>query len=272
MEHITTSDAAEFVAGCAGDRGSDDHRPSPALQPQRHLPGRRAPALVLPAGAQARDAPRGAGRRGDLGQPEVLPRHRFGAACEGRQGSGLRLRRLLHGLCRARTLCRGLRAGRRARQAGSLRQLLRCGLVRPAAQPRHGDAGQGGVDGAGELSLPTPATSSFRCAPARRWRGRWRSRAGRRFQRARRSTVVVPVRPVAALARPVAVATRCRCAGGTRRTSSDWRAEREIHPLRAAAGGRPGLRVPGVGDRRGRDAAGQLARLLQRAGLADFPA
>ena len=38
--------------------GGDDHRAPPAVQPQRHLPGRLAAALLLPAGAQARGASR----------------------------------------------------------------------------------------------------------------------------------------------------------------------------------------------------------------------
>jgi dihydroorotase len=35
------------------ERRGDDHRASPALQPQRHFCWRRAPALLLPAGSQA---------------------------------------------------------------------------------------------------------------------------------------------------------------------------------------------------------------------------
>ncbi len=48
------------------DRG-DDHRAPPALQPQRDLPRRHPAALLLPAGAEARDASARAGRGGDVG-------------------------------------------------------------------------------------------------------------------------------------------------------------------------------------------------------------
>jgi hypothetical protein len=75
FEHVTTREAAEYVAGAEADR-RDDHAAAPALRPQRALQGRDPPALVLPAGAQARDAPDGAGGGGDLRQSALLPRHR----------------------------------------------------------------------------------------------------------------------------------------------------------------------------------------------------
>ena len=49
------------------------------------------------------------------------------------EGARLRLRRLLHRACGDRALCRSLRGGRCAGQAGSLRQLSRRRLLRPAA-------------------------------------------------------------------------------------------------------------------------------------------
>jgi dihydroorotase len=43
FEHITTKDAAQYVAAAGrADRGHD-HRPPPALQPQRHLLRRLRP-------------------------------------------------------------------------------------------------------------------------------------------------------------------------------------------------------------------------------------
>jgi dihydroorotase len=60
FEHITTREAAQYVAPAPPHRGHH-HRAPPALQPQRHLHRRPAPALLLPAGAQARSAPPGPG-------------------------------------------------------------------------------------------------------------------------------------------------------------------------------------------------------------------
>ena len=64
-------------------RRRDDHAAAPALFAQRAVRGRPAPAPLLPAGAQARDAPAGAGRGGDVGQSEVLPRHRLARRTRG---------------------------------------------------------------------------------------------------------------------------------------------------------------------------------------------
>ncbi len=96
--------------------------------------GRHPAALLLPAGAQARGAPPGAGGRGDLGQPALLPRHRQRAACGAPEGACGRLRRLLHRAQRARAVCAGLRRGRRARSPRGLRELQRRRLLPPAAQ------------------------------------------------------------------------------------------------------------------------------------------
>ena len=107
------------------ERRGDDHRASPALQPQRDLPRRPAAAPLLPAGAQARGAPRSARARRDRRQPEVLPRHRQRAASARREGVGVRLRRLLHRARGARALRRGVRPRRRARPARGVRELQR---------------------------------------------------------------------------------------------------------------------------------------------------
>ena len=74
-------------------RGGHHHRPSPAPQSQRAVRGRTAPPPLLPAGAQARAAPGGAGGRGDERRRALLPRHGLRAASPARQGVGMRLRR-----------------------------------------------------------------------------------------------------------------------------------------------------------------------------------
>ncbi len=61
FEHITTKEAAQYVADSGANTAATDHRAPPAVQPQRHLHGWAAAALLLPAGAQARSAPPGAG-------------------------------------------------------------------------------------------------------------------------------------------------------------------------------------------------------------------
>jgi dihydroorotase len=61
MEHITTREAAQYVAEADAAPGCHHHRAPPAVQPQRHLHRRHPPALLLPAGAQARNPPPGPG-------------------------------------------------------------------------------------------------------------------------------------------------------------------------------------------------------------------
>ena len=68
FEHITTKDAADYVA-------ASDHFTAATITAHHllynrnaHLHRRAAPALLLPAGAQARGAPPGAGGCGHLGQ------------------------------------------------------------------------------------------------------------------------------------------------------------------------------------------------------------
>src|SRR5258708_5803825 len=146
------------------ERRRDDHRAPPAHEPQRALHGRHPAASLLPAGAQARRAPRGAGRGGHLGQSQVLPRHRQRAACAHREGSRLRLRRHLHRARRDRALRHRLRGGRRARPARGLPLRARRALLRPAPQPQQHYAGARDLDPARNARLPRPAA----CAAARR--------------------------------------------------------------------------------------------------------
>src|SRR3989475_567474 len=70
------------------------------------------------------------------------------AACPRRQGGAARARCHLYGTRGDRALCGGLRVGRGASQARSLRQLPRGGFLPPAAKPRLDHLAQGHLDGA----------------------------------------------------------------------------------------------------------------------------
>ena len=83
MEHVTTAEGVAFVEALC-ERRRDDHRPAPDARPQRPPRRRHPAALLLPAGAEARPAPRGAAAGGDRRRSAVLPRHRQRAAREGR--------------------------------------------------------------------------------------------------------------------------------------------------------------------------------------------
>ena len=58
VEHITTREAAQFVARRAGASRRDDHAAAPAVFAQRAVRRRPAPAPLLPADPQARSASR----------------------------------------------------------------------------------------------------------------------------------------------------------------------------------------------------------------------
>ncbi len=105
MEHITTKEAAQFVAE-AGDNVAATITAHHLLYNRNAIfqGGVRPHWYCLPV--LKRETHREAlVRRGDFRQSEVLPRHRLGAACARRQGSGLRLCRLLHRQCGDGTLC-----------------------------------------------------------------------------------------------------------------------------------------------------------------------
>ena len=108
FEHITTKEAAQYVAEADAVSRRHAHRAPPAVQPQRDLHRRHSPALLLPAGAQARNAPAGAGRGGHQRQRPLLPRHRQRAAPGAPEGACHRLRRLLHRPRRHRAVRRSL--------------------------------------------------------------------------------------------------------------------------------------------------------------------
>ena len=84
FEHITTREAAQYVQ--SADRFVAATITAHHLLYNRNAiflaewVGGTAAALVLPAGIEARGASPGAGRRGDIGQRQVLPRHRQRAA------------------------------------------------------------------------------------------------------------------------------------------------------------------------------------------------
>ena len=224
LEHITTREAAQFVRSDRRQRRRDHHRAPPAAQPQRPVPGRHPPAPLLPAGAQARGAPRGAGRGRDLGQSEVLPRHRQRAARARHQGSCLRLRRRATPRTpRTRALRGGVRGGGRARQAGRLRQPLRAAVLRPAGATPAASLCSA-ASGRCPRRCPSAPGSWCRCAPARRFPGRSPSPPDLRSAAA-----------VAGAAGAGALAGGAQCAGGIAGA-----AHRERHPgaLRPALGRR----------------------------------
>ena len=124
LEHITTEEAAAFVAAAGPGVAATITPQHLALLEERALRGRHPPAPVLPAHPQARTASARARGRGDRRQPEVLPRHRFRAAREGDEGERMRLRGLLHGARRARAVRRGVRGRRSARPARGFRRAI----------------------------------------------------------------------------------------------------------------------------------------------------
>jgi len=148
FEHITTKDAADYVRD--PDRRHADRAPS-AVQPQCAVCRRNPAALLLLAGAQARDASRGAARGGYIGQSTLFPRHGQRAAREGTEGARLRLRGLLHGAARAGALHASLRSGQRARSPRGLREFSRRGFLRFAALVGERHAASRALDATGGI-------------------------------------------------------------------------------------------------------------------------
>jgi dihydroorotase len=160
FEHITTREAAQYVAASRAAHRGHHHRAPPALQPQRDLHRRPAPALLLPAGAQARGAPPGAGGGGHLGQPasSSAPTARRTPRAEGacqRSAAPAASPRL-----RAGAVCRGLRGRRRAGQAGRLCQ--------PPRPDFYGLPRNTGTRDAAARALDLPETLPFGDAPSSR--------------------------------------------------------------------------------------------------------
>jgi dihydroorotase len=80
LEHITTREAAEYVSAAPVDESQCD------------VCRRHPPASLLPASAQARNAPPGAGAGRNRRQPQVFSRHGQRTACAPRQGGRVRPR------------------------------------------------------------------------------------------------------------------------------------------------------------------------------------
>jgi dihydroorotase len=169
FEHITTSDAADFVAAAAPNVAATitaHHllynrnaifagglRPHyyclPVLKREQH----RLDLLTRP-----------------LRQPEVLPRNRFGAACAGRaRKPPAAVRVAIRRTRRSNSTPKPSRRGPLG-SAGSVRQLQRPRLLWPAAQSRQGDAGT--EDWLVPTALPTAATCWCRLRAGERlpWR------------------------------------------------------------------------------------------------------
>ena len=167
FEHITTREAAQYVAASDARHW---RRPSPRTTCcSTATPSSWAACGRTTTACRCSSARSIAGRwcaAATSGIAEVLPRHRQRAARGGAEGACRRLRRLLHRAVGARAVRRGLRGGRRAGQAGRLRQLPRRRLLRPAAQPRPHHAAARALDAARER-CPSARSSSSRCAAAR---------------------------------------------------------------------------------------------------------
>ena len=154
FEHITTREAAQYVGGSGAEHTAATLTPQHLLYNRNAIftGGLRPHYYCLPVLKREVHRP-GAGGGGHQWQPEVLPRHRQRAACRGPEGARLGVCRLLHGALRAGAVRRGLRGGRCAGQAGSLRQPPRARLLRLATQHRHRDAQARALDSAGEPAL-----------------------------------------------------------------------------------------------------------------------
>ncbi len=136
FEHITTAEAAAFVTA-AGPNVAATITPHHLHHSRNAMfaGGIRPHLYCLPV-LKREHHRHGAGRGGDVGQSEVLPRHRFRPARRRYQGGGVRLRRRVQRAVRDRKLCRRLRRGGRARPAGGVRQPPRPGVLPPAGQCR----------------------------------------------------------------------------------------------------------------------------------------
>ena len=122
MEHITTQDAAQFVAA-AGPQVAATLTAHHLLYNRNAIfQGGVRPHWYLPARPEARDPSGSPGGGGDFRQPQVLPGHRFGAPRPADQRKRPGLRRLLYCLRRPSNFMPKPSSGRRPRPAGGLRQ------------------------------------------------------------------------------------------------------------------------------------------------------
>jgi dihydroorotase len=86
FEHITTKHAAQYVAEAEGPIAATITAHHLLYNRNEIFKGGIRPALLLPAGAEARRTPPGAGHGRHQRRRALLPRHRLGAARAGRQG------------------------------------------------------------------------------------------------------------------------------------------------------------------------------------------
>jgi dihydroorotase len=172
FEHITTKDAAEYVASAPDNIAA-------TITAHHLLMNRNAifvggirphhyclPVLKRELHRQALVAAATSGSAKFFLGTDSAPH----APC---QGSRLWLCRHVHRQCRHRAVCRSLRRRRCAGQAGSLCQPERPGLLRPGPQCRHHHPGEGKLDRAGRTGIRRRCTGA-----AARWRSHPLAHAG----------------------------------------------------------------------------------------------
>lgn len=108
FEHITTKDAADYVREADGFTAATITAHHLLYNRNAIFTGGHPSALLLPARAQARNAPCGPGAGRHQRQPQVLPGHRQCTTPCTSQGTRHRLRRLLHRARRHGDVCRGV--------------------------------------------------------------------------------------------------------------------------------------------------------------------
>ncbi len=163
----------------AGKRRGDDHAAASSVVAQRALRRRVAAAFVLHADSEARSGSRGACPGGDVGQPEILPWHRFGATSAPREGERLLRRRMLLGAARASVVRGSLRERRRAGPARGHSQAISAPTSTDcrAMRTRSLSCAKTGRCRPSTLSA---AIRSCRCVPEKRCAGASRRREPRR--------------------------------------------------------------------------------------------
>ena len=123
LEHITTREAAQYVAE-AGPRTAATITAHHLLYNRNaiFIGGIRPHYYCLPV-LKREEHRRALVAAATSGSEPLLPRHRQRAASGRAEGARERLRRLLHGVQRARAVRRGVRGRRRARPARGVREL-----------------------------------------------------------------------------------------------------------------------------------------------------
>jgi hypothetical protein len=152
VEHITTAEAADFVAAASANVAA-------TITPQHLLYSRSAlfaggvAAPLLPADIETRSPSSGDRSRRDQRQSEVFPWYRFRAACEAYEGKLMLRSGLLLRTRRARALRRGIRSRRRAGSARGIRELPRRRLLWIAAKHGYDHAAPRVLEGPGSIRI-----------------------------------------------------------------------------------------------------------------------